>query len=87
MAKQTIRTVSELVDALGGTGETAKLLRLLPSNVSNWLAQNYIPRGHGLPLYLELQRRGYRVDVEAVFDVSMALVPPHDRGNNDQAVA
>lgn len=57
-----IRSVRELVDALGGTGETAKFLGIVPSNVSNWIAADYIPRGHHLELYLEAQRRGFRVD-------------------------
>lgn len=61
MAKIMIRTVRELVDAFGGTGETAKFLGIVPSNVSNWLADDDIPRGHHLPLWLEAQRRGFRV--------------------------
>jgi len=58
-----IRSVRELVDVLGGTFETAKLLQIVPSAVSNWLAQDYIPRGHHLELYLVAKQRGFRIDV------------------------
>ena len=68
MAKLMIRTVRELVDALGGTGATARFLGIVPSNVSNWLADDDIPRGHHLELYLELERRGLRVS-KSVFGI------------------
>lgn len=36
-------TVSEFIDALGGTGATAKIFEVGPSAVSNWRAAGRLP--------------------------------------------
>lgn len=50
-------TVTQLVDAFGGTGKLAEWLDVVPSTVSNWKEQNSIPTGWHLRLYLECKKR------------------------------
>lgn len=56
-----LMTVSDLVDAFGGTNETAELLGVGASAVSNWITRGKIPARW----YFELDRgarlRGYEV--------------------------
>ena len=66
-ANNTIKTVRQLVDAFGGTGQLAKFLKVVPSAVSNMLADDYIPRGYHLEIYLEAERRGFEIDKARVF--------------------
>lgn len=64
MKNSTIETIPELVAAFGGTGKMAEFVGVVPSAVSNWIAENAIPRGYHLQLYLEVQARGMSVDLE-----------------------
>ena len=70
MNKSQIRTVRELVTAFGGTGKLASFLEIVPSAVSNMLADNYIPRSYHLDIYLEAKRRGMSLDTRSLFGVS-----------------
>jgi hypothetical protein len=70
MSKLRIQTVRQLVDAFGGTGKLAEFLKIVPSAVSNMLADDYIPRGYHLELYFEARRRGWQIDTQALFGVS-----------------
>lgn len=72
MNKSIIRTVRELVTAFGGTGKLASFLGIVPSAVSNMLADDYIPRGYHLELYLEAERRGLKIDKRSLFGISDA---------------
>jgi len=56
-----IKTVEQAVEALGGTGETAKAARVNPSAVSNWKTRGYIPSDRYLLIKAELKRRGQKV--------------------------
>lgn len=67
MNGQTISSVRDLVAAYGGTGKFAEFLHVVPSAVSNMLAQNEIPRGYHLEIYLDSERRGWKVDKAKVF--------------------
>lgn len=64
-----IRTVRELVDAFGGTGKLAGFLHVVPSAVSNMLADDYIPRSYHFEIYVEAKRREYRLDTLNLFGV------------------
>lgn len=64
-----IRTVSELVTAFGGNKRMADWADVGETAVCNWKDANDIPRGYHLKLWLEAERRGWRVD-PALFDVS-----------------
>ena len=72
MNKSQIRTVREFVTAFGGTGKLASFLGIVPSAVSNMLADDYIPRGYHLELYLEAERRGMSIDKRSLFGISDA---------------
>lgn len=69
MNEQPISSVRGLVEAFGGTGKFADFLHVVPSAVSNMLAQNEIPRGHHLDIYLECERRGLKIDKLALFGI------------------
>lgn len=69
MNRLTIRTVRELVDAFGGTGKLAAFLEIVPSAVSNMLADDSIPRGYHLEIYLEAGRRGWEIDKARLFGI------------------
>lgn len=56
-----IETVAQLVAAFGGTSALAGWADVVPSTVSNWKEQGYIPPGWHLRLYLECEQRGLRV--------------------------
>lgn len=56
-----IKTIPELVRALGGTTAVSRMCHVIPSAVSNWIAHDEIPRGHHLLIYLEIKRRGLDV--------------------------
>lgn len=43
--KRTLKTVSEVVEAFGGTSAAAEWAGIGPSAVSNWLSKGFIPPG------------------------------------------
>jgi hypothetical protein len=62
MANRTLKTVADVIAALGGTAEVAKWAGYDgPSGVSNWLLRG-IPPSYHLTLSLEAKRRGFIVD-------------------------
>ncbi len=69
MNRDVIRTVRELVDAFGGTGKLSAFLNVVPSAVSNMLADDYIPRGYHFEIYVEAKRRGWTLDTLNLFGV------------------
>ncbi len=77
-SRDTIRDVATLVDRYGGTAAFAAWAQVGPSCVSNWKANNSIPRGYHLRLFLEARRRGLIVDADLfgvdpeLFEVSAA---------------
>lgn len=75
--EKMIETVGDIVAALGGTGKTASLLGVGGSAVSNWLREGEIPRAHHLPLYLALNMRGLRVNLD-VFQIPERILGPRD---------
>ncbi len=42
MTLRAIKTVDDVIDALGGTSATAKLMKLKPQHISNWRAEKRI---------------------------------------------
>lgn len=62
MSETQITTVTDLVSAFGGTGRFAEWLDVVPSTVSNWKAEDAIPSGYHLRLYLECRRRRIKVE-------------------------
>jgi hypothetical protein len=57
-----LKTVRDVVKALGGTAKTAEFtLTTLPA-VSNWMAEGYIPPGWHYCISLRLESKGFEVD-------------------------
>lgn len=56
-----VRTASEIVDALGGTGAVARLVNITPGAISHWRRDNRIPPRSYLILAPELERIGIEV--------------------------
>ena len=85
MNTRTLKTVSEVIAALGGTAEVARWAGYdSPSGVSNWLLRG-IPPSYHLTLSLEAKRRGYIIDPAVyglddddaeVFRSVFRLIPP-----------
>ena len=76
--RHTITSVSEVIDALGGTSRAAGFMKVGSSAVSNMLNRNVIPSAYHLRVYLRLTDLGYDVDVVAVFGYAL---PPAIEGN------
>ncbi len=55
-------TISELVNTFGGTVETANMIGILPSAVSNWKKRGHIPGNWHLRLIHEGKKRGIYID-------------------------
>ena len=67
-----IETVKELVSAFGGRSDFAKFLKVVPTAVSNMVADRHIPRGYHLEIYLECKRRGIPLDLHSLFGIAAA---------------
>lgn len=68
MAKKIsiLHTAKDVVEAFGGTKETAEWAGIGMPAVSNWLADGWIPPGWYLSMSEKLRQRGFDVD-PAVF--------------------
>lgn len=64
--KRKLRTVGDVVEALGGTKAAAEWADVGPSAVSNWIAKAFIPPGWHYRINTELGARGLEID-PAVF--------------------
>lgn len=66
-----IRTLDELIEALGGTAAAATKAGVTPPAVSNWRTRGRIPPEHFLRLSDEIGKLGRRLD-PALFGFSPA---------------
>jgi hypothetical protein len=57
-----LRSVDELVDALGGSAATAEVAGVVISAVSNWKTNGVIPAAYFLVFAKEFKRRKLRLD-------------------------
>lgn len=60
-ARPHIRTMQQLVGALGGADHIASAISTT-NCVLQWFERGYVQRGYGLQVYLSLQARGYTQD-------------------------
>lgn len=67
MRNVEISSIRDLVKAFGGTGAMAEFLGVVPSAVSNMIAEDRLPRGYHLQVYLEADRRKMRLNKKAIF--------------------
>lgn len=58
---QIIRTISELIEALGGDGVVSEKYDVSRQAISNWKSRNHIATGFHLKFYAETKRRGLNV--------------------------
>ena len=54
---RTIRTVEDVVDALGGDTEVARWLKITPAGVNHWKTRQEIPGGWHMRVYARLLER------------------------------
>jgi hypothetical protein len=73
----TITTVPALVKAFGGTGQLAEFLEVVPSAVSNWIKEDYVPRGYHLQIYLAAKDRGLKLDLLTLGMADRPKLRPH----------
>lgn len=57
-----ILTVAKAIEALGGTGELAAALGVVPSAVRNWRRLNAIPKGQYYDISAIAEERGVALD-------------------------
>ena len=77
-----VTTVSTAIDALGGTGATARLFEVLPSTVSNWKKTGYFPPRLAIPLGRVASARGLTIP-DALFREVPAPRRLHLAGDED----
>lgn len=74
-------TAGEVIDRLGGTYKTAKLFKVAPPSVSEWRANNSIPKARLMYLHLArpevFQRKSIDHDTQAILDLLTPLSPAH----------
>lgn len=58
-ADANLRTVSEIIDRLGGEKGVAAWLRIPREDVRRWIALGEVGRGYALHVYVSLQATGY----------------------------
>ena len=56
-----INTVSDLIDALGGPSAAARELGVVPSAVTNWRRQGYIPGRNVIKVQQLAKRRKWKL--------------------------
>lgn len=59
---RTIRTVDDVVDALGGDTVIARWLKITPAGVNHWKTRQEIPGGWHMRVYARLLERGFECD-------------------------
>lgn len=64
MKRELLQTVDSVVEALGGDDVVSSWLGVGRTAVCNWRARKCIPPGWHMPIWLTLQERGYRVDLD-----------------------
>jgi hypothetical protein len=72
---ETLTTIYQVIEKLGGTTEAARILGENPSTVSNWIARNAFPGRKQNLIEHELMRIGYRVEP------TLVGLPANDKGN------
>ena len=58
-----MKTVSDVIDSLGGTTKAAAILGVGPSAVSNWKATGEFPARLHFVIFRECERRGIKIDL------------------------
>lgn len=59
-SNRILKSVQEVVDALGGPSAVGARWGIGQSAVSNWILRGYLPPGWHLRIYLTLKRMGLR---------------------------
>jgi len=62
MALERLKTVDEVIDALGGTAKVAAMVDRSPQAVSNWRADNRIARHFFVLMSAALEQIGFTAD-------------------------
>ena len=59
---EELKSIDDLIEALGGTFAVSDWLEVSPSAISNWRSRNEIPGAWHLKLYLETTKRGHQLE-------------------------
>lgn len=68
--RRAMRTVSEIVESLGGTTAVATALVLPETTVSSWKSRGSIPPAHWSPLIAAARKRGVGLDIELLHELA-----------------
>jgi DNA-binding transcriptional regulator YdaS (Cro superfamily) len=66
-----VRSMTELIEALGGQSTLARNLGIGQSAVANWVLRGEIPAAWHLRLLADCRARGIEVDTKAIFGVDL----------------
>ena len=71
--KKNIKTVPDVITALGGTGRIASRYGLKTNAVCNWRIKNKIPERYRLAIYLELKSKGLNPSSDVIGDLPQII--------------
>jgi hypothetical protein len=90
---RNIRTIDDVVDALGGDTEVARWLNITPAGVNHWKSREEIPGNWKLRVYVRLLDEGFDCD-PVVFglsredaDILISRIRPVPRPKRDRSSA
>lgn len=75
MAK-ILRSVTAVIDALGGPTKTGKRFGVVPGAVCNWRANDRFPERLHLSVYLELKKEGRAIDPALIGQIGQLVQNP-----------
>lgn len=84
MAKRILKSVPEVVNALGGPSLLGDRFNIGQSAVSNWNMRGEIPPGWHLRIYLEVERLGMEID-PSVFGLEPCKAASKKKRSNGRA--
>lgn len=60
------RTIAQIVDALGGTGDVASACDVVPSAVTNWKDTNRVPKWHKQSMLKLAKKKGDALTLDEI---------------------
>ena len=86
MAKRILKSVGEVIDALGGPTVVGERFNIGQNAVSNWKLRREIPPGWHLRIYLSVRQNGVDVDPRVFgLDTLNGLEPPAKKKRSAQS--
>jgi hypothetical protein len=82
--RRAMRTVSEIIESLGGTSAAATALTLPETTVSSWKSRGSIPPAYWSPLIAAARKRGASLDLELLHELA---APARRKGKSKRRAA